>query len=73
MNRFNSKEEISPLDDYNLRDAEKSSGKHPNTFTSLFSCTDNHAENHADSSSTYTGQDSGIFDPNYDSNSILGA
>lgn len=56
MSRFNSKEEISPLDEYHLRDAEKSS------------------ENHADSSSTYTGHDSGIlsvFDPNYDSNSVL--
>jgi len=26
MSRFNSKEEISPLDEYHLRDAEKSSG-----------------------------------------------
>jgi len=37
---------------------------------------DNHAENHADSSSTYTGHDSemlSVFDPNYDSNSVLGA
>ena len=73
MSRFNSKEEISPLDDYHLRDAEKSSGKYPHTSTSLFSSTEIHAENHPDSSSTYTGQDSGFFDPNYDSNSILGA
>ena len=29
MSRFNSKEEISPLEEYHLRDAEKSSGNYP--------------------------------------------
>jgi len=41
----------------------------------VFSCINSHAENLAESSSTYTARDSGmfsVFDPNYDSNSVLG-
>ncbi|PPQ81817.1 hypothetical protein CVT25_013653 [Psilocybe cyanescens] len=56
MNGFEVKDDIHPLDDYVLRDAEKS------------------MDNHADSTSTYSGRGSGIlsiFDPNYDSNSVL--
>jgi hypothetical protein len=75
MSRFNSKEDISPLDEYHLRDTEKSSGTSTHILIAV-SYADNHAENHADSSSTYTGHDSemlSVFDPNYDSNSVLGA
>ncbi|KDR73127.1 hypothetical protein GALMADRAFT_100686 [Galerina marginata CBS 339.88] len=55
MNGFESKDELHPLE-FILKDAEKS------------------LENHADSTSTYSGRGSGIlsiFDPNYDSNSVL--
>ncbi|KAF8908210.1 oligopeptide transporter [Gymnopilus junonius] len=58
MSDFDSKEDIVHPLGYALRDAEKS------------------LENHADdTSSTYSGRGSGIlsdFDPNYDSNSVLG-
>uniref|UniRef100_A0A8H7XKZ7 Uncharacterized protein n=1 Tax=Psilocybe cubensis TaxID=181762 RepID=A0A8H7XKZ7_PSICU len=56
MNGFEVKDDIPPLDEYVLRDAEKS------------------IDHHADSASSYSGRGSGIlslFDPNYDSNSVL--
>lgn len=70
MSRFNSKEDLEHnilvLDEYPLADPRKSIAAFPDALS----------DDQPDTDSTYTAADSAqesYFDPNYDSNSILGA
>lgn len=76
MSEFDTKEEIVHPLGYTLRDAEKSLGGFYCLPAQLKPLLTAGSENHADeTSSTYSGRGSGIlsdFDPNYDSNSVLG-
>ena len=70
MSRFNSKEDLEHnilvLDEYPLADPRKSIAAFPDALS----------DDQPDSDSTYTAADTtadSYFDPNYDSNSILGA